>query len=274
MPELPEVETIKRALKKTLQGATITNVALSNKRLRFPISKNALSTIIGQRITGIRRRAKYLLFDLENNLILLAHLGMTGKFYLAHASEQIRQHDHIRLTLANGHELRFNDVRRFGFVDILQRDHANKHDRLKNLGVEPLEKTFNGQCLFSKTRKTKKPIKNLLMDAKVVVGVGNIYASEALFMAGVHPKKIASNLTKEQCNRIAIAVKQVLNDSIKQGGTTLKDFASLNGEQGYFAMRLQVYGRRGENCTVCSKPIDRLVLAGRSTFFCKNCQKL
>lgn len=273
MPELPEVETVMRGLTTQLQGQIIERVETLREGLRFPFPENLIELLEGSRITSLTRRAKYILCRLENEWQLLLHLGMSGKILVyEQARDVIAKHDHLLLWLENGSEIAFNDPRRFGIVDVIAPCNENEHPLLKHLGVEPLTDAFNGDYLFEKLSKRQMAIKPALMDAKMVVGVGNIYASEALFRSHIHPEKKANKLNKKQCDALAKAVKEVLQAAILSGGSTLRDYVRSSGDVGYFQHQFQVYGREKEPCQRCTTPIERIVQTGRSTFFCRHCQ--
>lgn len=275
MPELPEVETVRRSLLPHLVGQLIEKVTVYNASLRTPVDvERFVRTVTHKRIEAIRRRAKYLLIDLSDGQVMLVHLGMSGRLGV-HAEDLPRKtHDHVVWQLSGGKQLRFNDARRFGLVDVFAATQEPHDVRLVHLGLEPLEPAFNATFLFEQTRGVQKPIKNFIMDGTQVVGVGNIYACESLFLAGIHPLIGAGKLSQARLNGLVDAIKKTLDEAITQGGTTLRDFLNANGDAGYFAIRLQVYGKEGEPCGRCAKGvIKRVVMAGRSTFFCPACQK-
>lgn len=275
MPELPEVETVRRTLLPHIVGARIGAVQVVEPRLRWPVDVAALQrTVAGRTVLGVRRRAKYLLFDLDNAHVLLVHLGMSGKLGVVSADRVARLHDHVVFALPNDRQLRFNDPRRFGMVEVFPASAEATHPRLCHLGIEPLDATlFTGAWLHGVSRKVIKPIKSFVMDAHRVVGVGNIYACESLHIAGIRPTLAAGKLNGARCDVLVTAIRDTLHSAIEQGGTTLRDFTNVEGEVGYFAVRLQVYGREGDACVRCGAPIRRIVQAGRSTFFCRACQK-
>ncbi len=274
MPELPEVESVRRSLEAALVGRRIDSVAVRERRLRRPVDAARLEDLlVGRRIVGARRRAKYLLVDLEGDVILLVHLGMTGRLRVSAADVPLERHDHVVLGLDDGRELRFHDPRRFGLVDALVKSGEGDHPALVELGVEPLEDAFSTGVLFDLLRGLKSPIKNVLMDARRIVGVGNIYASESLFRARIHPATPAGRLTRPRVAALVRSVRETLRDAIAQGGTTLRDFEDANGEAGDFGVRLRVYGREGEPCLRCGRRVRRIVQGGRSTFYCPGCQK-
>ncbi len=271
MPELPEVETVCRGLEKILQNKpVIKRVRLLRKDLRFPIPPRLPRALSGEVIIGVRRRAKYLLFDTES-VILLNHLGMTGSWRLLARNEELGKHDHCLIELADGRVLAFRDPRRFGLLDLIKPGQEAVHPRLKDLGVEPLD-GFSAELLLVKSRKRKVPIKVLLMNQKIVVGIGNIYASEVLFRAGVRPTRSSGTLTRGECARIVEAVKKVLVSAIRAGGSSIRDYRNLGGEEGGFQDQHLVYERAGEPCSICKTAIKSKVMAGRSTYWCPRCQ--
>ncbi|MBN1959663.1 MAG: bifunctional DNA-formamidopyrimidine glycosylase/DNA-(apurinic or apyrimidinic site) lyase [Deltaproteobacteria bacterium] len=274
MPELPEVETVSRSLRQLI-GYTIYNINIREKRLRQKVNSAALKRLcINQQIVNVRRRAKYILIDLTEDVVLLLHLGMSGKLRIFDTDSPLAKHDHIIWQLNGKKDLRFNDARRFGLVDVMYKRDEIKHPNLINLGFEPLSTIFNAKTLFTATRTSNRPIKTWLMDSTCVVGIGNIYASEALFNARIHPLLEAKQLSLSQSRELVRSIKNVLRNAIKQGGTTIRDFISANGEFGYFAKRLQVYGRTGKPCYGCKQAIAKITQTGRSTFFCPHCQQL
>jgi formamidopyrimidine-DNA glycosylase len=274
MPELPEVETVRAALARCLTGRRIVGVAVGTVALRSPIPRQRLRRrLVGGTVIAARRRAKYLLVDLDNGASLLLHLGMSGSLTLCRASAPRRKHDHVRFRLDGDDELRFNDPRRFGLVAVVEQGGEERHPRLRCLGIEPLSPRFDGPWLWRATRGSRRPIKLWLMDATRLVGVGNIYASEALFAAGISPRRPAGKLSAARCAALAGAVRQTLERAIVEGGTTLRDFFHLDGSTGAFAVRLQVYDRDGEPCRRCVGRVRRIVQSGRSTYYCPGCQR-
>lgn len=268
MPELPEVETSRRGIEPYLVGATILHAVVRNGRLRWPVS-NAIHTLSDKLVLSVQRRAKYLLLELPDGWIII-HLGMSGSLRVLAEEVPPEKHDHVDLVLSNGKVLRYTDPRRFGAW--LWTCELEGHKVLAHLGPEPLSDDFHGEYLHAKSTKKKIAIKPWLMDNKLVVGVGNIYASESLFAASVHPDRLASSLSAEECERVVQAIKAVLMRSIEQGGTTLSDFLQSDGKPGYFAQELQVYGRDGEPCRVCNMPIMMSKHGQRSTYYCRVCQ--
>ena len=274
MPELPEVETVKRGLEKTLIGATISEVILRRGNLRTEFPKNFAKSLAGQKITKISRRAKYLLFNFESDVVLIAHLGMTGKFSVIPKNREykLEKHDHVVFVLNDGRSVVYNDTRRFGLMEICKKSELEKHKLLKDLAPEPLEKDFSEGYLKKALSKRTTPIKPTIMDQKIVVGVGNIYASEALFMAGISPIKPANEIEKKIPLLIS-CIHDVLNAAIKAGGSTISDFAHVSGDSGYFQHSFHVYGKEGEPCSKCKSPILYIRQSGRATFYCDKCQK-
>ncbi|MCW1924224.1 bifunctional DNA-formamidopyrimidine glycosylase/DNA-(apurinic or apyrimidinic site) lyase [Luteolibacter arcticus] len=272
MPELPEVETTRRGVEPHLVGHQVTEVIVRHRGLRQPVSES-LDSIAGERFKSVQRRAKYLLFDLEQGGGLLVHLGMSGSLRLADPASAFKKHDHVALTLDTGKQLRFHDPRRFGIFLHLPEGNPMDHPLLQGLGPEPLDKDFTTALLAKACAGRIVAIKLAIMDPKVVVGVGNIYASEALFRAGIRPATPASKVTKPRLAKLVAAVRKVLAESIEQGGTTLRDFLNSDGEPGYFSQSLFVYERKGEPCRVCSTVIRHAVMGQRSTYWCPKCQR-
>ncbi|MDM2816811.1 bifunctional DNA-formamidopyrimidine glycosylase/DNA-(apurinic or apyrimidinic site) lyase [Citrobacter sp. Cpo102] len=269
MPELPEVETSRRGIEAHLVGATIMHATVRNGRLRWPVSEE-IYRLSDQPVLSVQRRAKYLLLELADGWIII-HLGMSGSLRILPEELPADKHDHVDLVMGNGKVLRYTDPRRFGAW--LWAKELDGHNVLAHLGPEPLSDDFNANYLQQKCAKKKTAIKPWLMDNKLVVGVGNIYASESLFAAGIHPDRLASSLSKDECELLVRVIKAVLLRSIEQGGTTLKDFLQSDGKPGYFAQELQVYGREGEPCHACGAPIVATKHAQRTTFYCRRCQK-
>lgn len=270
MPELPEVETILRGIAPHVAGRRVAAMHIHEHRLRWPVPATVARSVAGQRITGARRRAKYLLIDLERGSLIL-HLGMSGSLRVLPGDTPRLTHDHVDIVLDSGLALRFNDPRRFGSL-LWTVDDPLTHPLLARLAPEPLEPQFDAAWLARGARGRRVAIKQLLMNSHVVVGVGNIYASEALFRARIHPKRAAGRLTPQRLAKLVRAVKAVLALAIKTGGTTLRDYVDADGEPGYFRQRLYVYERKGKPCRVCRTPIRQLVQGQRSTYFCPQCQ--
>lgn len=269
MPELPEVETVRRGLLPVLVGQKIAGVTVRNRSLRQPIDADLPNILAEKKIANIQRRAKYLLFDFADGL-LLVHLGMSGSLRLSKNEHDLRKHDHVIVQFANQRQLRYHDPRRFGLI---LWSTTKQSPLLNNLGVEPLTAGFSGDYLYAKATKRSCQIKNLIMDGKVVVGVGNIYANEALFAARINPLRAAKSLSPQECKKLVKSIKQILQIALKQGGTTLRDFKNCNDEVGHFAHQLQVYGRAAQACIKCRAFLLRVVSGQRSTFYCPQCQK-
>jgi formamidopyrimidine-DNA glycosylase len=272
MPELPEVETIRRGLVPLLTGRRVLRVTVRERRLRETIAVRGLARLRGATVTGVRRRSKYLLMDTDAGLTLLIHLGMTGQLWVSEAIRPRRPHEHVVVALDDGRELRFADARRFGLLRVLQSDRAHREPRLKGLGPEPLDLGLTGEALFRATRGRKKPVKNFLMDSRAIAGVGNIYACEALYRSGVNPKRAVGRIGRDGWDQLLANLREVLNEAITAGGTTLRDFLNAEGDAGYFAISLRVYDQAGKPCRHCGDRIRRIVQAGRSTFYCPRCQ--
>ena len=274
MPELPEVEVLRRSLEARLVGRSIDRVVVHNGALREPVRAALLRRRLGGgRIVAADRRAKYLLLHLDNGHSLVVHLGMSGRLTLVPAQAPFEPHEHIAFYLDSGERLRLRDPRRFGLVLALPTATLAADPHFAHLGPEPLGADFDGGYLRRLARRRAAPVKSFLMDATVVVGVGNIYASEALYRAGIHPARAAGRLSAERCDRLATAVRAVLRQAIRQGGTTLNDFADGLGEPGEFQVALRVYDRAGEPCRQCGTDIRRAVQANRSSYYCPRCQR-
>jgi formamidopyrimidine-DNA glycosylase len=271
MPELPEVETTRRGIRTALRGRRVAEFVLRNHRLRWPVDRALAKILPGQRVVDVRRRAKYLLIELERGT-LIAHLGMSGSLRVMPADAPWLKHDHYELRFDRGRGLRFNDPRRFGSLHWVTGDPLD-HPLLAGLGPEPLEAGFDGAYLAARAKGRRVAIKQFLMDQRVVVGVGNIYASEALYRAGIHPRRAAGRVGPERLDRLAKEVKAVLGEAIRQGGTTLRDYVNADGTPGYFRQKLHVYERDGHSCRRCGTPIRKLAQGQRSTYFCPTCQK-
>lgn len=270
MPELPEVEVCRRGIEPHILNQTVSQVIVRNGNLRWPITPS-ISEMCGLVITKVDRRAKYLLLSTKNG-ILMIHLGMSGTIRVISKDTPLIKHDHFDLVLASGLSLRLNDPRRFGSV-LWVTENINDHVLLKKLGPEPLSAAFTDDCLYEKSRNKIVPIKTFLMNNHIVVGVGNIYANESLFKAGINPTKPAGKVLKRQYRELTKHIKMTLAQAIKQGGTTLKDFTQADGKPGYFAQQLLVYGRGGKACVSCKETLQEIKQAGRATVFCPQCQK-
>jgi formamidopyrimidine-DNA glycosylase len=271
MPELPEVETTRRGLAPAVLNRTIERVIVREPRLRWPVPRQLQLVTAGQRVRDLRRRAKYLLFDLERGTMIL-HLGMSGSLRLLPGSTEPLPHDHVDIVLSSGQCLRFNDPRRFGSLLWTSEDPL-RHPLLKSLGPEPLSDEFDGEYLAGAARGRRVAIKLLLMNGQIVVGVGNIYASEALFRAGINPRRAAGRIKRAEFDALVKSVKAVLRAAIRKGGTTLRDYVNPEGMPGYFRQKLFVYERGKQPCRRCRTPIKHLVQGQRSTYFCPQCQR-
>ncbi len=270
MPELPEVETTRRGIEPWLTGETIEAVIVRDRRLRWPVPEDLERRLAGQTIKGLRRRSKYIFFDVADGSAML-HLGMSGSVRIIDPDEPPGKHDHVDIRLDSGKAMRFRDPRRFG--SLLWADDPAAHPLIAGLGPEPLSDEFDGDTLWRASRGRKIAIKPFIMTASVVVGVGNIYASESLFAAGIHPKRAAGRVSRERYQKLAEAIRSVLQRAIDAGGTTLRDFHGGDGEPGYFKQQLDVYGRDGRKCRRCGGEVRSVVLGQRSTFYCPDCQR-
>jgi len=270
MPELPEVETTRRGIEPAVAARTIDRIIVREPRLRWPIPQELPSVAAGQKVRELRRRAKYLLFDLEHGSMIL-HLGMSGSLRVMPASTAPIPHDHVDIVLDSGLCLRFNDPRRFGCLLWTPGDPL-QHPLLNTLAPEPLSEAFDAEYLTRVAHRRRVAIKQLIMNGQLVVGVGNIYASEALFHAGIRPRRCAARLKATELEALVKAIKQVLRAAIRSGGTTLRDYVNPEGMPGYFKQKLFVYERAGEPCRVCKTPVKQFVQGQRSTYFCPHCQ--
>lgn len=269
MPELPEVETTRRGIEPYLTGGTLLGAVVRDGRLRWPVPTDLDARLSGQRINQVDRRAKYLLIALPGDTLII-HLGMSGSLRIVNRDTPADKHDHVDLVMDNGRSLRLHDPRRFGSIH-LTADPAS-HELIRHLGPEPLDSAFNGAYLHGSARHRRVSIKAFIMNARVVVGVGNIYASEALFRSGINPFRAAGRISRPRLERLADAIKEVLSEAIEQGGTTLRDFVDSDGKPGYFKQSLAVYGREGGNCLICGEPVRMRRQGQRATYYCKNCQ--
>ncbi|MGQ0698627.1 MAG: bifunctional DNA-formamidopyrimidine glycosylase/DNA-(apurinic or apyrimidinic site) lyase [Panacagrimonas sp.] len=272
MPELPEVETIRRGIEPHVLGRTIVRTVVRDPRLRWPVQPDLATRLAGRRIEHAGRRAKYLVLQLDNADRLLIHLGMSGRIWVLDPSEKVVKHDHVDIELDSGQLLRFHDPRRFGAVLLWSRDEPD-HELLAHLGPEPFDEAFSGDYLFRLSRGRSAAVKNFVMDGRVVVGAGNIYAAEALFRARIRPGRAAGRVSRAEYHELAERLREVLSEAIVQGGTTLRDFAGANGEAGYFQQDLYVYGREGQPCRTCAALVQRRIIGQRSSFFCPRCQR-
>jgi len=271
MPELPEVETTRRGISPHISGQTVKQVIVRDARLRWPIPDELAPELTGQQINAVQRRAKYLLLETANGTLML-HLGMSGSLRLVPAEQAAEKHDHLDIIFETGQALRLTDPRRFGCALWFQHP-PEEHKLLAELGPEPLSEAFDAESLYQRSRGRSGPIKTFIMDNHQVVGVGNIYANEALFAAGIHPKRAAGKISLNRYQRLVSEIKRVLARAIEQGGTTLKDFVCGDGKPGYFKVELTTYGRAGKPCVKCQKPLKEIRLGQRSTVFCSHCQR-
>ncbi len=277
MPELPEVESLRRILVRTAVGRTIVSVRIGEPRLRRRVSADFATAIAGRRIVKLSRRAKYLIFELDSDDAMLVHLGMSGS--LTHrdagfcADDFDPRHDHLEFSLDDASRLVYNDPRRFGMVRLVGRGALASTAELKGLGPEPLAREFNADYLAARARGRTAAIKNLIMDQRIVAGIGNIYAAEILFLAGVRPTRRAGRVTRIEIERIAAAVPAILRAAIGSNGTTFRSYRDSRGQPGRFAARLRVYGREREPCYTCSTPIKNVVVGLSASFFCPKCQR-
>ncbi len=271
MPELPEVETTCAGIRPHLLGHKVKECQVRESRLRWPVSRGLFKHLNDQKLNAVERRAKYILLKFESGTLII-HLGMSGSLRVLPHDEKPQKHDHIDWVFSNKQLLRFNDPRRFGAV-LWHQGPVGEHKLLAHLGPEPLSDDFHGEHLFLKSRKKATSVKQFIMDGQIVVGVGNIYANEALFAAGIDPRRKAGSVSRVRYQRLSEEIKSVLAKAIKQGGTTLKDFQDPEGKPGYFVQELKVYGRKGEPCLVCERRLKEVRMNSRSTVFCTNCQK-
>ena len=283
MPELPEVETVLRGLAPVLEGRTIVKAKVNRPDLRWPFPENMAGRISGQKISKLWRRSKYILADLSSGESLLVHLGMSGRILISgdplgtfvHDHPAAQKHDHVVFDIDNGARVTYNDPRRFGAMDLLSTDGADHHPLLRDIGPEPLSNAFNETYLIERLKGKKSAIKSVLLDQKVVAGLGNIYVCEALYRAGISPKRLAGKTAQKRLAALVPIIRQVLDEAINAGGSSLRDFRQADGELGYFQHSFNVYGREGLPCVTdgCDHVVQRIVQSGRSSFYCKNCQK-
>lgn len=270
MPELPEVETTRRGIEPYIKDQRVTKLIVRQPKLRWPIPLS-MHDIEGHKIRSVKRRGKYLLFETDCGTALL-HLGMSGSLRVVEAGSTHEKHDHVDIEFANNKAIRLRDPRRFGAV-LWTVDDPLQHKLIRSLGPEPLSDDFNADYLFKKSRGRTVSIKQFIMNGHMVVGVGNIYACESLFKAGISPKRSAGKVSKKRYEKFVAMIKEVLAHAIEQGGTTLKDFVQAEGNPGYFQQQLNVYGRTDEDCTVCGSAIKKITQGQRSTFYCGKCQR-
>jgi formamidopyrimidine-DNA glycosylase len=270
MPELPEVETVRRSLERLIAGQTVATVKVHEPRLRRPLAPDFATTLVGRAIRGVGRRGKYLYLRLDDGRVWVVHLGMTGRLIVGSANEGPQPHDHVVIALSDGRCLRYNDIRRFGLMAI-----GREHEiaALIELGVEPLSPEFTPRYLWLKTRATQRAVKDVLMDQRVVAGIGNIYANELLFRARIRPARSAATLSQQAVTAVVKATKSVLREAIRHHGSSISDYLDGEGKPGTFQDRFRVYNRAGEPCYACATPIQREIRGGRSAFFCPTCQR-
>lgn len=280
MPELPEVETVCRGLAAKLEGRRLKQVIQRRPDLRFPLPTRFAERLRGRRVRGVRRRAKYILIELDDQQVVLAHLGMSGRMIATRApNAEFDRHDHVIFETDDGTLVRFNDARRFGFMDLVASRDLDRHPLLADLGPEPLGDEFDGRVLAEALSGKKTSIKAALIDQRVVAGIGNIYASESLFRAGISPRRLARSVQGERASRLAAAIKQILKEAIASGGSSLRDFVQTDGELGYFQHQWAVYEKEGLPCPGCicrsskNGGIRRIIQSGRSTFYCPSRQR-
>ena len=279
MPELPEVETVRRALAAVLTQHYVTAAFVGRDDLRWPLPENLAGRLVGRQFTNVDRRGKYVLMHLDQQDILLLHLGMSGSIRIYEPLPSLRKHDHIMLTMAASptaapcHYIVLNDPRRFGWVDLFSATHQDHHKLLRHMGPEPLGNAFSAAHLQTVFTGRQGPVKNALLNQQLIAGIGNIYASEALFHAGVSPRRKAATIVGQRAERLATAIVKTLRAAIEDGGTSLRDHVQPGGEIGYFVQRLTVYGRDGQACQACTTPIKMIVQSGRSSFYCPRCQR-
>ena len=289
MPELPEVEVVKRSLINKTQNLIVKAVKIKDGRLRYKIDRKKIKNIIGLKLKKISRRSKYLLFFFNNNIVMLVHLGMTGKFFFINNKktkyktsfyyeineDKDKKHDRLIFNLSNNQKLIYNDVRKFGFIKVFKRNDLEKIIHIRNLGPEPLSTKFNISYFKNYILKRNRTIKDILMDQKFVSGLGNIYVNEILFYSGIRPTKKVNNLSYDEIKKIVYFTKKIILKAINLGGSSIKDFSSSSGKKGSFQQYFSVYGKKGENCpkVKCVGKIKKIVIANRASFFCYKCQK-
>ena len=283
MPELPEVETVRRGLEPVMTDTVIESAQVNRPDLRWPLPANMSERLTGQRVVGLRRRSKYILCDLEGGETLLIHLGMSGRMLIsgaqvgafAHPHPAPEKHDHVVLNMVGGARITFNDARRFGAMDLAQTSEVDSHKWLAGLGPEPLGNAFSEDHLVARLKGRKMPIKSALLDQKIVAGLGNIYVCETLYRAGIHPARQAGAISERRVRSMVPIIRQVLEEAIAAGGSSLRDFRQADGELGYFQHNFDVYGREGMTCKTqeCQAEIRRIVQSGRSSFYCPTCQR-
>ncbi|MEL6838644.1 MAG: bifunctional DNA-formamidopyrimidine glycosylase/DNA-(apurinic or apyrimidinic site) lyase [Pseudomonadota bacterium] len=283
MPELPEVETVKAGIAPAMEGHVIARADVNRPDLRWPFPERMAERLTGQKVLALRRRSKYILIDLSSGETLLIHLGMSGRMLVSgqtigefhHPHPAPAKHDHVVFHMDHGVRITFNDARRFGAMDLMQTTAQQDHWLIRDLGPEPLGNMFNEDYLIAALKGRNTPIKSALLDQRVVAGLGNIYACEVLFRAGIHPKRKAGNISAQRVRSLAPIIRDVLSEAIAAGGSSLRDYRQSDGELGYFQHVFQVYDRQGAACVTagCTKQIQRIVQSGRSSFFCPQCQR-
>ena len=281
MPELPEVETVRRGLAPVMEGEVIERLTLNRADLRFPFPENFRQRVEGARVERLGRRAKFLVTELSTGDALIMHLGMSGRYTvdthqippLSRTISTLPAHDHVVFTMSNRATITYNDPRRFGFMELWPLADMDAYPRLQTLGPEPLSNHFSAASLNEKLAGKATPIKAALLDQSVVAGLGNIYVCEALFRAGISPRRKASSVAGKRSERLAPAINEVIAEAIAAGGSSISDFASASGELGYFQKQFSVYDREGAPCPTCGAPVKRIVQSGRSSFFCGHCQR-
>lgn len=271
MPELPEVETTVRGITPHIEGHPITDLVVRDSRLRWPVPEVLAQRVIGETVRSVRRRAKYILIEMAQGHVMV-HLGMSGSLRLSSPGEPPSPHDHVEFEIDGSYRLRLRDPRRFGSVLWIEGE-PDEHPLLVHLGIEPLSQEFVGSYLYSASRRRKAAVKNFIMDSRIVVGVGNIYASESLYRAGIDPRRTAGRISVLRYDSLTCSIQQTLRNAIAAGGTTLRDFVDGSGNPGYFRHDLKVYDREGKPCFRCGREIVRWVIGQRSTYFCRRCQK-
>lgn len=273
MPELPEVETVKNTLKKILLNKRIKSVRVYyDNIIEYPSSKEFVDKIKNQCINDIKRRGKWLMFELDD-YFLLSHLRMEGKYFLKHVSDEVEKHEHVIFELDSGEELRYRDTRKFGKMLLVPKDKIEECKQIKELGLEPWDNNLTSEYLLDKYKNKRLPIKSVLLDQSIITGIGNIYADEILFLSKINPCQITSTLTKENCDKIIEHTKEVLSKAIELGGTTIRTYESSEGVHGRFQINLLVHNRKDEKCPDCGTIIEKIVVGGRGTYYCKVCQK-
>lgn len=273
MPELPEVENLVRQLKSSIQDNVICSAMVLSPTLRQPISGDLSKNTTNAKINEIRRRAKYIIIDLDNDYSLVIHLGMTGRINIIKGSYKEQKHDHIIMQLSDDVKMLYNDPRRFGLVLLVSTIDLAQHQLFNHLGLEPLTEEFDSNYLLSNLKNKKSSIKNALMNNQIIVGVGNIYASEALFLAHIRPNRLSNSISKNEAELLVNAIKKILQQAIDSGGSSIRDFVSIDNNKGGFQKLFKIYGKKGQPCVICGSVIEKIIQAGRSSFFCPECQR-